>query len=111
MSVVADAAPQSDRPSSRTAAWATRALGADDARLADRDLLRRCLATLGPRQRACVVLRHYEDLSVAEVATILGCSEGTVRSQTKRGLEALARAWAGATGEELRVATADARSE
>lgn len=49
----------------------------------------RALAELTPRQRAMVVLRFLEDLPVSEVATLLGVAEGTVKSQTARGVEAL----------------------
>ena len=55
----------------------------------DRDRLRRALLDLPPRQRAVVVLRHYEDLAEAEVARLLGCSVGTVKSQSARGLAKL----------------------
>jgi RNA polymerase sigma-70 factor (sigma-E family) len=44
------------------------------------------LATLGPRQRAVVVLRHWLDLDVRETARLLGCSTGTVKSQDSRAL-------------------------
>jgi RNA polymerase sigma-70 factor (sigma-E family) len=53
--------------------------------------LRSALDALPPRQRATVVLRYYCDLPVEEVATVLSCSEGTVKSQSARGLDALRR--------------------
>ncbi len=55
----------------------------------DRDELRRGLQLLPPRQRAAVVLRHYEQRSEAQAAELLGCSVGTVKSLTSRGLAAL----------------------
>ncbi len=56
--------------------------------LADRDAVWRAVSALPPRQRAVVVLRYYEDLSEAEIAEVLGCSRGTVKSQAS---DALAR--------------------
>ena len=50
---------------------------------------RSALAALGPRMRAAVVLRHWLGYDVAECAALLGCSEGTVKSQTARGLDRL----------------------
>ena len=47
------------------------------------------LAQLPPRQRACVVLPYFEDLSVEQTAALLGCTEGTVKSQTSRALFSL----------------------
>ena len=55
----------------------------------DRDELWRALRQLPPRTRAVVVLRYWEDLSEAEVAGILGCSVGSVKSQASRGLHRL----------------------
>ncbi|GAA2359115.1 SigE family RNA polymerase sigma factor [Dactylosporangium salmoneum] len=57
----------------------------------DADVLRQALLALPPRQRAVVVLRHYEDLSEREIAHILGCTEGTVKSQNARALQRLRR--------------------
>jgi RNA polymerase sigma-70 factor (sigma-E family) len=80
-------------------------LDADDAatRSADRDVLSRCLSQVAPRQRACLVLRYYDDLAVSEVAMVLGCTEGTVKSQTARGLETLQAAFARETNDDLLV--------
>ena len=47
------------------------------------------LGTLPPRQRAVLVLRYFEDLSEAQVAELLGCSIGTVKSTASRGLTRL----------------------
>jgi len=44
------------------------------------------LATLPPRARAVVVLRYWEDLSVDQVAAVLGCSPGNVKSLAARAL-------------------------
>jgi len=47
------------------------------------------LATLPPQARAVVVLRYWEDLSVDQVAGILRCSGGNVKSQSARSLQKL----------------------
>jgi RNA polymerase sigma-70 factor (sigma-E family) len=52
------------------------------------------LAQLPPRMRAAVVMRHLLDLTVEETAAAMGCRQGTVKSQTARGLEQLRAALA-----------------
>lgn len=56
---------------------------------ADRDLLLAATRQLPAGQRAVLVLRFFDDLSVADTAAALGCSTGTVKSQTSRALERL----------------------
>jgi RNA polymerase sigma-70 factor (sigma-E family) len=61
--------------------------GAEDV---DRRLLvEAALATVPPRQRAVLVLRYWNDLSVEDTADVLDCSTGTVKSQAARGIAAL----------------------
>lgn len=52
-------------------------------------VVKAALSKLGPKQRAVLALRFYEDRSEQEIATILGISVGTVRSQTHRALARL----------------------
>ncbi|MFF8639301.1 SigE family RNA polymerase sigma factor [Streptomyces sp. NPDC015345] len=54
-----------------------------------RIVMRGALAKLTTRQRTVLVLRYFEDLPEAEVAAVLGCSVGTVRSTTHRSLARL----------------------
>jgi RNA polymerase sigma-70 factor (sigma-E family) len=51
--------------------------------------VRQALQTLPRQQRAVLVLRYYADLPEAEVADLLGCSPGTVKTHAHRGLRAL----------------------
>ena len=60
-------------------------LVAPDDRL-DRDALMRAARDLPPGQRAVLVLRYFDDLSVEETAEALGITAGTVKSQTSRAL-------------------------
>ena len=62
--------PVADEPDVRLAIWRT-------------------LQDLPARQRATLVLRFYEDLSTAETAQVMGCAEGTVKSQVSQGIERL----------------------
>ena len=54
-----------------------------------RELVRAALAALPPRQRAVLVLRYHEDLTEHQVASLLGVTAGTVKSQTARALARL----------------------
>jgi RNA polymerase sigma-70 factor (sigma-E family) len=58
---------------------------------AERDELWQALGILSPVQRAVLVLRYYEDLPDADIASVLDCSPSTVRSHARRGLDRLRR--------------------
>ncbi len=62
---------------------------APDARGAEHERLVGALATLPDEQRAVVVLRFLEDLSVAQTAAVLGLRPGTVKSKSSRAIERL----------------------
>ncbi|MGH3624898.1 MAG: SigE family RNA polymerase sigma factor [Sciscionella sp.] len=68
-----------------------------------RHALLAALRRVPPRQRAVLVLRFLDDLDVSDTAAALKCSEGTVKSQTARGLAAL-RAELGDAVDDLRPA-------
>lgn len=60
-----------------------------DVDLGNRDEIFAALAKVPKRQRATLVLRYWEDMSVEQVAHALDCSVGTVKSQSARGLATL----------------------
>jgi RNA polymerase sigma-70 factor (sigma-E family) len=73
-----------------TAQLPEREAGEDSAEeVATRLAVMRALAVVPARQRAVLVCRFYDGLGVAATARVLGCSEGTVKSQSARGLAAL----------------------
>jgi RNA polymerase sigma-70 factor (sigma-E family) len=61
----------------------------DAAAVTNRVALFQALLSLPARQRATVVLRYLEGMSERETAAVLGCSEGTVKSQASRALGSL----------------------
>jgi RNA polymerase sigma-70 factor (sigma-E family) len=73
--------------------------------------LEAAVAALPPRQRAILVLRFYCDLSVDQCAEHLGCTSGTVKSQTAKALRSLRRELGGRPDDEQRApaATSQAR--
>ena len=75
--------------------------GGHDDQVAVALTLEAALAELAPRQRAVVVLRYFDDLSETAAAEALGCSVGTVRSQTFKAIARL-RALAPELLEEVR---------
>jgi RNA polymerase sigma-70 factor (sigma-E family) len=68
----------------------------------DRVHVRAALRRLSRRQQAVLALRFLLDLPVAEVAQLLGCAEGTVKSQTANGLAALRKVLAQPDALQLR---------
>ena len=77
---------------SRTKSGDLRGERAPDDHLADQQLLIAALRRLPDRQRTALVLRYYDDLSVADTAAAMGVSVGTVKSTVARGLVSLRRA-------------------
>ncbi|HVT70064.1 MAG TPA: SigE family RNA polymerase sigma factor [Trebonia sp.] len=75
--------------------------------LEDREALLAALCSLGPRQRAVIVLRYWLDLSEAQTAAALNCSVGTVKSQASRALATLRKTAGPGDG----APTADSRAD
>ena len=79
-----------NRVASATVGPGTEPATEDDADvIADRQLIEQAFLTLTPAQRAIVVLHHYADLPLAEVAAIVGVPPGTARSRLHYALRAL----------------------
>ena len=66
-----------------------RLLAAEDEQVLARDEVWLAVRALPPRQRAVVVLRYYEDLSERQIADVLRCRPGTVKSQASAALATL----------------------
>jgi RNA polymerase sigma-70 factor (sigma-E family) len=80
-------------------------LGGFDVAWVNGAAVRAALAQLAPRMRAAVVLRHWLDFSVEETADLLNCSEGTVKSQTAKGVARLRELLAVADSEDVKEGT------
>ncbi|MER7563137.1 SigE family RNA polymerase sigma factor [Streptomyces sp. NPDC097941] len=96
---VTDTVP--DGPSAQGTDWAETVVQRQDIMAA--------LRRLPKRQRAVVVLRYFEDRPDAEIATILGVAQGTVRSQTHKALASLRAALAEAGPSAASSSTASGR--
>jgi RNA polymerase sigma-70 factor (sigma-E family) len=66
-----------------------REIAAHDPDAVEREAMRGALLLLPIRQRTAIVLRFYEDLSEAQIAEVLKCRPGTVKSLISRGVDAL----------------------
>ena len=97
--------------SSRRSAWFRRerptaepptrvSVASPETAVVDRDALWSAVQRLPVRQRAVIVLRYYEDLTEAQIAEVLGCSRGTVKSQASAALGNLRALSGEATSEE-----------
>ncbi|MFE9747167.1 SigE family RNA polymerase sigma factor [Saccharothrix saharensis] len=75
----------------------------DLARIDEQQSLLAALQNVPPRQRATLVLRIVHDLPVEQVAQVLRCSTGTVKSQLSRGMQALRAAYRDADAPERSV--------
>lgn len=80
--------PRRDVPSESVPDVAESAASISRAGRLDEDLVA-ALKQVTPAQAAIIALRYVDDMSVAEVADLLGISEGTVKSQSSRGLAKL----------------------
>ena len=65
--------------------------------------LRTAIAALPTRQRAAVVLRYFNDLSVADTAAVLGCAEGTVKALTSQAVANLRRRFGIETADDQEI--------
>jgi RNA polymerase sigma-70 factor (sigma-E family) len=75
------------------------------AAVAERAPLVEALRRLPARQRAAVVLRYYADLSEAETADAMGCTTGSVKRHTSRGVERLRALLSGVDADALPAVT------
>jgi len=69
----------------------------DDVPVLERIVVLRALSGLPERQRVALALRYYEDLPVEEIASLMRCPTGTVRSLLSRGAAAMRTQMEGST--------------